>query len=293
METGPQPMIQKKTQIQNNLSDLQNLEKSHLSIQVTLDGFTYCVFDKDLVDVVLLTQYEYTDRAQTSEQLIEAVKEVYKEEPILSKKFSSVNVSHKNSLSTIVPQEVYDGKNSKDYLKYTVKVLETDSIAVDYLKENETNNVYIPFDNVNKFFEEKYGLFEFLHSSSILVTSLLKYYKDEAGKLFFVNVDKNSLEIVLIENNQLQFHNSFLYYTKEDFLYYILFTMEQLFLDPETQILTFLGAIDRNSPLFDITYKYVRYVRFLKVNNFSLSEEFYEMNPHIEPHYFFELLNQF
>lgn len=286
-------MIQKKIQIQNSLADLQNFEKSHLSIQVTLDGFTYCVFDKDLVDVVLLTKYQFTNRAQTPEQLLDAVKEVYKTEPVLSNKFDSVNVSHKNNLSTIVPQEIYDEENGKDFLKYTVKVLESDAIAIDALQENETNNVYIPFDNINHFLTEKYGKFDFLHSSSILVNSLLKYYKEESGKLFFINVARHSFEIVFIEDNKLQFHNSFLYYTKEDFLYYILFTMEQLFLDPETQKITFLGAIDKQSPLFDITYKYVRYINFLKVTNFSLSEEFYEMNPHVEKHHFFELLNQF
>jgi hypothetical protein len=286
-------MIQKKIQIQNSLADFQDLTKSHLSIQVTLDGFTYCIFDKDLVDVVQLEEFEFDHRAQTPEQLLEFVHKIYEEEPILSKHYGSVNVTHKNNLSTIVPESLFEKEKEKEYLKYTVKVLETDAIAVDTLAENETNNVYIPFDNINKFLEEKYGKFDFLHSSSILVSSLLKYYKDEPGKLFFVNVAKNSFEIVFIEDNKLQFHNTFLYYTKEDFLYYILFTMEQLFLDTETQKLTFLGAIDKKSPLFDITYTYVRYIDFLKVNNFSLSEEFYEMNPHVEKHYFFELLNQF
>jgi len=286
-------MIQKKIQTQNNLVDFQNLEKSHLSVQINLDGLTYCIFDKDLVDVVQLTEYEFTNRAQTPEQLLEAVKMVYEQEPLLSRKFDSVNVSHKNNLSTIVPETLFDKQNKKDYLKYTVKVLETDQIAVDLLEENETNNVYIPFENVNTFLAEKYGEFDFLHSSSILVSSLLKYYKETPGKLLFVNVAKHSFEIVFIEDNKLQFHNSFLYTTKEDFLYYILFTMEQLFLDPETQRIIFLGAINKHSPLFEITYKYVRFINFLRVDNFSLSEDFYEANPNIERHYYFELLNQF
>jgi hypothetical protein len=286
-------MIQKKIQTQNSLADFNNLDKSHLSIQLSLDGFAFCVFDKDLVDVVLLNVFEFENRSQTPEQLLDNVKEVFDTEPILSRKFNSINVSHKNNLSTLVPVELYDKGKHAEYLKYTIKVLESDSISVDDLKENDSNNVYIPFKNINDFLIEKLGGFDYIHASSILISGLLKYYKHNLHKHFFVNVSKNSFDIVYIDNNKVQFHNSFLYYTKEDFLYYILFAMEQLMLNPDEQTLTFLGAINKNSPLYDITYTYVRNINFLKVENFSLSEEFYLMNPHIEKHQLFELLNQF
>lgn len=293
METGPHPMIQKKTQTQNSLADLKNLDKSHLSIQLSLDGFAYCVFDKDLVDVVQLVDFEFENRAQNPDQLLEYIKEVFSEEPLLSRVYESVNVSHKNNLSTIIPDAFYDKESHEDYLKYTIKVLEGDRIAVDTLKDSLSKNVYVPFERINNFIQEKHRSFNFVHTSSVLVSSLLKYYRTNPNKLFFVNVAKNSFEIVYIDNNKLQFHNSFLYYSKEDFLYYILFSMEQLMLDPDEQELIFLGAVDENSPLYEITYTYVRFIKFLEIENFSLSEEFYQINPHVEKHNFFELLNQF
>ena len=293
MEIGLHPMIQKTIQTQNSLTDLKNLDKSKLSIQLSLDGFAYCIFDKVLLDVVYLVEYEFKNRAQTPEQLLEYVKEVFAEETLLSESYESVNVAHKNNLSTIVPDVFYNQENNEDYLKYSIKVLEGDKIAVDTLYEFNSKNVYVPFDRVNNFIQEKCQNFDFLHTSSILVTSLLKYYQNESKKLFFVNVAKNSFEIIYIDNNKLQFHNSFLYYSKEDFLYYILFTMEQLMLDPDEQELTFLGVINENSSLYEITYTYVRFIKFLQIENLSLSEEFYKINSHIEKHNFFELLNQF
>lgn len=286
-------MIQKTIQTQNSLADFKNLDKSHLSIQLSLDGFAYCIFDKDLVDVVQLVAYDFENRAQTPEQLLAYLKEVYTEESILSKYYESVNVTHKNNLSTIVPAAFYDKDKHKEYLKYTIKVLESDRIAVDSLQGFDAKNIYVPFDKINSFIAEKHPGFSFSHASSVLVTSLLKYFKENQNKLFFVNVAKNSFEIIYIVNNKLHFHNSFLYYSKEDFLYYILFTMEQLMLDPDEQELSFLGAIDKHSPLYEITYIYVRFIKFLNIENFSLSEDFYQANPHIEKHNFFELLNQF
>ena len=50
-------MILAKTQTKNNSADLTNLENSHLSIQLSLNGFVYCIFDKDEVDIVFLKEY--------------------------------------------------------------------------------------------------------------------------------------------------------------------------------------------------------------------------------------------
>ena len=286
-------MIQKTIQTQNSLADLKNLDKSHLSIQLSLDSFAYCIFDKDLVDVVSLNVYEFENRSQTPEQLLDNVKEVFATEPILTDKFDSVNISHKNNLSALVPKELFDETKKAEYLKYAIKVFENDQISVDDLTENASNNVYIPFENINNYLVEKLGSFEYLHTSSILLSGLLKYHKHDNKKYFFVNVSKNSFDIIFIDNNLIQYHNSFLFYTKEDFIYYILFTMEQLMLNPDEQMLTLLGDIDKNTPLYDIAYTYVRNINFLKVENFSLSEEFYEVNPHIKKHQLFELLNQF
>jgi hypothetical protein len=42
-----------------------------------------------------------------------------------------------------------------------------------------------------------------------------------------------SFEIIVIQNQQLLLFNSFEYLTPEDFIYYVLFTAEQLNINPE------------------------------------------------------------
>jgi len=282
-----------KTQIKNNLASFDNLENCHLSIQISLDGFSYSIFDKDLVDVIQLHHYEFETRIKTPEELLTQVIVIFEQEPILLKKFDSINVSHKNNLSAIVPEALYDKDNHTDFLKYTVKLLEDDFIAVDNLTDNASKTVFIPFVNVNNYLLDKLGTFNYLHASSVLVSALLKSFKHNLSRQFFVNVSKTSMDVVFIEEGKLQLYNNFLYHTKEDFLYYVLFTMEQLQLNPDEQPLVFLGAIDKDSPLYKLTYTYVRNVSFLTSQNFTISDNFYLMNPHIKKHHYFELLNQF
>ncbi len=286
-------MIVERIQTENSLANFSNFAKSHLSIQVSLDGFAYCIFEKDLVDVVKLKKFEFTERAKNQNQLLNFVKEIFEKEYLLSEKFGTVNISYQNNLSVLVPEKFFDLNYLEDYLKYSIKILETDHVAFDAIESAKSKNVYIPFDSVDQYLKGKYSNLETYHSSSILINSLLKYFKNSIGNQLFVNVSRHNIEIVHLINSQLNLYNSFLFYTKEDFIYYLLFTMEQLGLNPEKQIVTFIGDVEKDSSLYNIAYKYIRYVNFIEVNNFSLSDAFYEMNPHIQKHNFFELLNQF
>jgi len=69
---------------------------------------------------------------------------------------------------------------------------------------------------------------------------------------------------MVIANDKLLFYNSFNYQSKEDFIYYILFTAEQLELNPEKFELNLSGIIDTESELFKIAYRYVRKVGLLE-----------------------------
>mgnify|MGYP000967435394 CR=1 FL=1 len=94
------------------------------------------------------------------------------------------------------------------------------------------------------------------------------------GKIFpffgvcnFPFFSKNKFEIIVVQNQKLLLFNSFDFVTKEDFIYYLLFTTEQLNLNPENFKVQLLGVISEDSELFEIAYKYVRNVSILDVSN--------------------------
>ena len=77
------------------------------------------------------------------------------------------------------------------------------------------------------------------------------------------NISFRNFEIIIVENNKLRFYNRFEYNTKEDFIYYLLFTAEQLQLNPEEFPAILMGTVDEKDDLFKIAYKYVRHVSVL------------------------------
>ena len=286
-------MMVLKKKIQNSLIDSEDFSNSHLSMLISLDEISYSVFDKDLIDVVILVSYEFDTRVKNPEELLKNLKEVFDKEPILSAKFDSINVAHKNNLSAMVPDALYDSNSQEDYLKYTVKLLQNDTITVDSISVMNSKNIFIPFKNVNNFLVNRLGEFDYLHASSVLVSTLLQNYKNNLEKQLFINVSNSSIDVVYINEGDLQMFNTFLYYTKEDFLYYILFAMERLQLNPNEQKVTFIGNIDKGSELYELAYTYIRYIDFSTPNNYTLSDEFFIENPDVKKHHHFELLNQF
>jgi len=97
----------------------------------------------------------------------------------------------------------------------------------------------------------------------------------------YVNVRKSFLDITILDNQKLLFFNTFKYNTKEDFIYFVIFVMEQLQLNPEEVELVLMGMIERNSGLFETVIKYVRNVRFQsKIEKFNYSYIFNELTTH-------------
>ena len=89
----------------------------------------------------------------------------------------------------------------------------------------------------------------------------------------YLNIEKNHFEIVVVENNLLKFYNRFEYITKEDFIYYLLFTAEQLQLNPEEFPLVLMGTIDQEDEFYKIAYKYIRDVSFLNPGSMLHSKD--------------------
>ena len=241
-----------------------------IAIQVSLSGLSFCVFDT-LSGKPMVLQNIHFDSFQRSGKIEDLFASVFKENPELSHKYDDVMVIHSNNLSTFVPTALFDEEFLGSYLQYNTKVFETDFFAFDALPNYEMNNVYIPYVNMNNFFIDQYGSFDYKHANSILVSKLLDLSKNNEELQLFVHVSESHFEIIVLQNQKLHLYNSFEYKTPEDFIYYLLFTAEQLQLNPENFKLKLLGSIVENDTLYQIAFKYIRNVSLLDVSDFKNS----------------------
>jgi len=225
------------------------------------------------------------------QKLIDNITELFKTNELLNTtKYNSVSITHTNNLSSLIPKPLFKEEEMASYLSYNNKTLKHDFFAYDEIKNHDMVNVYVPYVNVNNFFIDQFGSFEYKHFSTVLIENLVDIYKYSLVPHMFVNVSSNHFEIIVISNRKLQLYNTFNYTTKEDFIYYILFVAEQLNLNPEQLELQLLGTIKKDDDLYNIVYRYVRNVSFIE-NRFKYTFDS-GFNENVKRE-FFTLLHQF
>jgi len=251
METG-QKIIQKNNKINTILYNV-------LSIQVSLSGLSFCILNTDSNSILFFKQLKF-EKKGTPQDTLDKLINCFNTEEELQQDFISVKIIHENELSSLVPKAIFDKDCIADYLKFNTKILRTDYITYDAVLANDSINVYVPYVNVNNYLYDRFGEFEFKHYSTILIETILALEKHSSSTKMYVNVCALHFEIIIVENNKLKLYNTFEYNTKEDFIYYILFSAEQLQLNPEEFQLILIGRIKIEDDLYKIAYNYIRNV---------------------------------
>jgi hypothetical protein len=245
--------------------DITQKTYKKLVLQVSLNELSFCVIDLITHKVIHTQEILFEKNKVIEEQLWRA----FVDFSILTNSYDEVVVLHNNNLNAFVPTSLFDASFLASYLQYNTKVFETDFFAFDAIAPFEINNVYVPFMNINNFLLDQFDSFDYKNSNSVLVKKIIEISKNVEEKQVFVHIQKEHFEMIVVKNQELLLYNSFQYATPEDFIYYLLFTCEQLQLNPETINIQLLGNCIESDELFKITYKYIRNCSLYKAAHLS------------------------
>ena len=237
-----------------------------LSIQISLNGFSFCTINivTNSIEKIELANFKVKF---TPEQTLQALTKEFNTNPLLQHSFERIEVIYDNDLYTFVPKSLFDPSHQKEYLRYSIKTLATDYITHDTIKQHELINVYVPYANINNYIFERFGSFSYYHATTLLVKQLLKIEKNNNKTTVFAYLNTTNFHLIAIQNGALQICNTFIHETPEDFLYYLMFTSEQLRLNPEEFPLYLLGDIHNKHPYYEIAYTYIRNTQLLNNSN--------------------------
>ncbi|SFJ35995.1 DUF3822 family protein [Myroides guanonis] len=227
---------------------------TQLLIQVSLSQFTFLVKSQLSNEITSYQQIKLSNQEAIEQQL----EEVFSKYEELRQSYDDILVFHDSRLNTFVPQAIFDENALGTYLQFTTKVFSTDFFSFDNLDSFEMNNVYVPFMNINNFLIDKFGAFHYHHLHTPLINQVLDFNKNQSTTRVYTHIQDNHFEIVVAKNSKLQLFNTYSYQTPEDFIYYLLFTYEQLQLNPDEHQLILFGTINKSDNRFKIAYEYIR-----------------------------------
>lgn len=224
---------------------------------MSLNGLSFCVLDSIANKVLLSDKVDFKTES-TPYLLLKELKTLFHKHNLIEQQYEEVAVIHKNHLFCLVPKPLFDKEELPNYLKFNTKIFANDQIVFDLLPNEDLVCVYVPFTNINNYILECFGEFEYKHCCLAMLQTL--FHQKSSKTICYVHVDKRNMSLAVLENRELLLYNQFDYKTKEDFLYYILFTYEQLGLNVEDIKLKLFGAIEEGDELFEICYQYLKKV---------------------------------
>ena len=238
----------------------------HLTIRVSPDGFSFVVFSLDKNRYLGLETFQIK-RIDQQAKLAAALDELCILRQWITYPFHSVVVIVDNNFNTLIPISLYEEKEKGVYLAFNQEFQDNSRIQSDLLKAAEAYNLYyLPNPLVEKV-KDIWANARIVHLQSVLVESLLITHRNQqSDQTAFIHLRHDNFDLIVLKNDKLLFINNFRFNTPEDFIYFVLFSFDQLRLNPETVQVVLSGIIEKGSKTYDILFQYVRNIRFAERN---------------------------
>ena len=275
METGASNIFQK---INFSPSSPNNLftEKCHLSVEVGLSNFRFCLFDTLTFTYILLKEFEFKTKGIS--ESCKKIADIIASESLLQKEFYSSSLTLNEFPSTLVPTPFYKEERNREILGFNHNLYE--EILSDKMQQMDAMNIYSVPTDLLSLIHQSFPNTQIKCNSSIFIEQLLLQNNSLEAKVY-ASVKNNILEVGMIEENKLELHNSFSIETKEDMLYFLLFSMEQLRLSPEKTELILLDDILKSDERYNLLYQYIRNISFgNRPENLNFSKELESIKSH-------------
>ena len=240
--------------------DLNFISEYHLSIQISLDGFSFCVLDTVQKKYVLLQHFPLAVKKACF--LTGKIRDIYNKEEVLSKQFKSVFVGYNDQKITIVPAPFTEKKQLSDIISLNQPFEKNEEVISCRIKSFSQDLVFSFPQELRTFLDSKYPEYRFFHSAYPLLNAVVQQ-KGKALKTLVLHFSKKYFHIIFLEKD-IRLFNSYFYKTETDFLYHVLNVCKNLGFDAEKDEVMIGGTVAGDSDYIRQLKKYLLHVRMLK-----------------------------
>ena len=220
-------------------------------------GFQYAVLDQDRKKFIALRDYRiHTTREDFQPGFFQ---QIYEHDALLRELRPVQTVlAVYPACNVLVPGPLFSRENAVDFLKLTCS--QSPSIAFfDKLRFADVYQVYNLPGFLSGEIEEKTGEVILTNAITAFIDQQLMLHKHYDEPVVSVNVRHGFADVIVCNGSALLFSNTFIYNNAEDFIYFLLFSMEQLQLNPDQTEVKFYGDIERTSAAWLVSRKYIRH----------------------------------
>lgn len=256
---------QPKHQIKHRYLDTNNLFSHSLSLFIGKNEITYTIaHDLDKV-IVFLKSYTLKDTSNFFAYKL-LVKDFLEQEELLKNNFKEIKISISATPSTLVPNEYFDAEHIEPYYTFNhfFEGKGSSQLLHDTIEQGEhhLHNIYAVDHYLLETIRTHFKDFSLHHAQTFFLNTLLQSSEAYTTPKLYVHVQSKQLDLIAINNQQLIFQNSYAYETPEDFLYYLLNTVQQIDFNVYDTDFVLLGNIDEDNDCYQRSKKYLSNLQF-------------------------------
>ncbi len=245
--------------VDNNFD--KNITTSYfLSIQLALDGFSFCVLDPISNEYIQF----YSRQLSLNENIFDILCQEIKDNPTLGYSYQKVFILYNSKQTTLVPDALFQkdkestflnfcfqNKNSEEHLFFNNKIRMADSYCVYSIPKRIITELHMHFSN----------LYFFTQTAPFIENALLNTTNDALHYHVHINIQDSFFEIIVTTGNDLIMHNNFKFKDKKEFLYFVLFVFEQLKLNTHLTNVFLSGLVSKNDEIYSLLKRYIKHVK--------------------------------
>ena len=265
-----------KTKITSPDFDFSNHSKLRACIDISNSELVFSLFTAE--NELVYLQHCILKANEKTNEVLEYLLET---EPFFSQSYANVYVCVSNTLYTLVPAALFVNENKEDVLKFNHNITNDVIVLSDEIFSADSHCVYAFDKKTKELLDKTFPNNHVKHKTSCLIEGLPST-ASKTHKTCLVNVQGNNMDVALY-SKKLIFFNTFEFQTAEDFLYFILASLEQNAFTPDETEVVLAGEIETGSALYLTLKQYIPKIKFAvadtsigKKNDFiKLPDHFY------------------
>jgi hypothetical protein len=267
--------------------DTKHAADYHLSVQIGLDGFSYCILDTRINKYLIFRHIPLS--VGKAQFLTRKVEGIFEQDEKLGASYKEISITFSTNKVTLIPGEFSKSAEAQKIAQMINEVGRTESLHTDEIKGFGYQLISSYPKELMATLHHKYTDFAFRHKSVPLI-QLTVPQRDENKNTLVINFEKKYVRMIAFKGSQISLYNSFYFKNEPDFLYYTLNIWQNLLFDPDRDEILIGGFVADDSGYIRLLKKYVTNIRFMKpLEGFNYGNLFTK----VQKHQFISLLNNY
>lgn len=257
--------------------DINSTNNYEISIQLGLNGFSFCLLDNLRNRFVMFRDYKLSGKEPA---LLDEIKDITDKDEFLSREYRRYHIVFGFEQSTIVPASLYDPAIKDKYFQLNHKLEDNYIVSNNRLASPDA---YLLFGVRKDIFDLSVSLFpdaSLSHQVKPLLHSSFRQARKTKDQYVRVHFDHGFFTLIIINDDDLQFFNTFRVRSDSDILYYMMNSFNR-FKIKDDHVVYLSGYISKFDDLYNNMLMYIKTLKFtVPEGDFSMSYIFDEMGTH-------------